>query len=243
MVHMTFLTRCQAGRIHQILREFARHPGSPVVTKNWNNKNHPKNKYINTDTIVLSHLPIPQLIIGWPSFFLERYQEFLVILIIRGFLKNAGFPQQPLVFPSKNDHFGVVWGGLGVPPFKETPIYSYEIWIFPPSPWTPRFFFPWNISTLRGWSWPVASSNVAFVLKHCDLDPLKDGRIWRKQLAVIYFCCSRVGMVGRMRIVRWQLFRYISLIYLVHAIMYHVYDMFMVFFWRWNVCNIYPWYI
>ena len=171
MVHMTFLTRCQAGRIHQILREFARHPGSPVVTKNWNNKNHPKNKYINTDTIVLSHLPIPQLIIGWPSFFLERYQEFLVILIIRGFLKNAGFPQQPLVFPSKNDHFGVVWGGLGVPPFKETPIYSYEIWIFPPSPWTPRFFFSpgtfphfevdlgrWHLPTL-----PSCSSIVTWI--------------------------------------------------------------------------------
>ena len=34
----------------------------------------------------------------------------------------GGFPQQPFGFPTKNDHFG---GVLGVPPFKETPMYIY----------------------------------------------------------------------------------------------------------------------
>ena len=28
-----------------------------------------------------------------------------------------------MVFPTKNDHF---WGVLGVPPFKETPIYIFD---------------------------------------------------------------------------------------------------------------------
>ena len=39
-----------------------------------------------------------------------------------GVSENGGFPQQPFGFPTKNDHFG---GVLGVPPFKETPMYIY----------------------------------------------------------------------------------------------------------------------
>ena len=37
--------------------------------------------------------------------------------------QNGGFPQQPLVFLLKYDHFGV-WNGED-PPFKETPTYIY----------------------------------------------------------------------------------------------------------------------
>ena len=46
------------------------------------------------------------------------------IFIYWGFLKWWDFPNKPMGFPSKNDHFGVF---LGVPPFKETPIYVYSI--------------------------------------------------------------------------------------------------------------------
>ena len=38
----------------------------------------------------------------------------------------VGFPNKPMGFPSKNDHFGV-WR-LGVPPFKETPISLHLSW-------------------------------------------------------------------------------------------------------------------
>ena len=33
----------------------------------------------------------------------------------------VGFPNKPMGFPTKHDHFGV-WNG--VPPFQETPIYN-----------------------------------------------------------------------------------------------------------------------
>ena len=43
-----------------------------------------------------------------------------------GFPKNAGFPQQPLVFllkSKKDQHLGCE---MGVPPFKETPIWGWK---------------------------------------------------------------------------------------------------------------------
>ena len=64
----------------------------------------------------------------------------------------VGFPNKPTGFPTKNDHFGALWGGDWgiVPPLKETPIFR---WWFRSDPWgndpTLRILSPFPRMLLR----------------------------------------------------------------------------------------------
>ena len=55
------------------------------------------------------------------------YPRITPLRCIWGFPKMVGFPNKPMGFPTKNDHF---WAVLWVPAFKETPIWCW--WRGPP---------------------------------------------------------------------------------------------------------------
>ena len=83
------------------------------------------------------------------------------------FPKMVGFPNKPMGFPTKNDHFDSFWGVLGVPPFEETTITETNIamenppflMVFPP---VKMGIFMGYVSLLEGMYWRLLVSTSNF---------------------------------------------------------------------------------